>query len=219
MPKGELEQSSSELSRALRAHMQALSKGVQPINTVGDQAALDLFEEWCALCSGRDEMITALLEDRKGAPLQVCADALKLGCYPPPWAVQALVETIQSYVLMAVNLEGEDGAGSRVDPSQIRRLEAFLFDDVPKGKTVIGHLRSLDHVYEEFCLFAKFDAEFGFSDESTLKGCISKFLSETKRDEDPDTFERGLRLWARKSESGRQVYSGLKDLIAENSRG
>ena len=224
MPKGTLDRSSTELSEALKDHMQALFSEELPIKTVGDQSMFDLIEEWESLSWGRDSATQSLIDEYVGSPLETCAFALELGVYPPPWAIQALVDTIQGYMLMATQLREEDDSGSPVDPSQITRLESFLFDEVPKGKTVIGYLRSSHHDHVQFCSFSSLELAFlSLSSEvlstQTLKSLIVKYLSEQNRNDDPDSFERALRLWAGRSESNKQKLDLLQRLLAENSRG
>ena len=219
MPKGTLDRSSTALSKILKDHMQALSSEELPIRTVGDQSMFDLIEEWDSLCRERRPAIQSLIDDRAGSPLEVCASALELGVYPPPWAIQALVETIQDYMLMAVHMKTDDGSDTPVDPSQITRLESFLFDEVPNGKTVIGHFRSMDSRYAEFCLFAQFQADLSSPDGSSLNECITKYLSDRGTVEQVESFERGLRMWSNKNELNTRVYNRLKCSLAEKSRG
>ena len=219
MPRGELKRSSADQSKYLEQKMRALENGDREVKTVGDQALLCLVSEWRTLNAQRDEMTEKVINDWRGSPLEICSLASELGCYPPPWAFKALVETIQDYMSMAVNLKKDDGTGVPVDPSEIIRLESFLYDSIPSGKTVIGQLRSMDGIYEHFCLVARFEVEFELKEKSSLKACVEKFLSDYSRDDDPDSFQRGLRVWSEKSESNKKTYENLRNLIAEKSRG
>ena len=222
MPKGTLDRSSTELSEALKDHMQALFSEALPIRTVGDQSMFDLIEEWDSLCRERHSATQSLIDNEVGSPLEICAFALELGVYPPPWAIQALVETIQDYLLMTTHLRLEDDTDKPVDPSQITRLESFLVDDVPNGKTVIGYLRSSDHDHAQFCSFSSLGLAALASEvpsKQTLKSLIIGYLSKFNRSDDPDSFERALRLWAERSESNKQKFDRLQSLLAEKSRG
>ena len=219
MPLGELKRNSVDQSEYLKEKMRALENGDLEVKTVGDQAMLELMSEWRTLSALRDEVFEKVINDKQGSPLEICSLALEVGCYPPPWAIQALVETIQDYMSMAVNLKKDDGTGVPVDPSEIIRLESFLYYSITSGKTVIGQLRSMDGIYEHFCLVARFEVEFELKEKSSLKACVEKFLLDTSRNEDPDSFQRGLRIWAGKSESNKKSYERLRSLIAEKSRG
>lgn len=219
MPRGELQRNSVDQSKYLEQKMRALENGDREVKTVGDQALLSLVSEWRTLNALRDEMTEKVINDWRGSPLEICSLALEVGCYPPPWAIQALVETIQDYMLMAVNVKKDDGSGVPADPSEITRLESFLYDGVPLGKTAIGHMRSMDRVYDFFCLVSQFRVEFESAGKESLKACVEKFLLDTSRNEDPDSFQRGLRIWAGKSDLNKKSYERLRSLIAEKSRG
>ena len=219
MPKGELKRNSADQAKYLEQKMYAFENGDREVKTVGDQALLNLVSEWRTLGASRHEMTEKLINDKQGSPLEICSLALKVGCYPPPWAIQALVETIQNYMRMAVSLKKDDGTGLPVAPSEISRLESFLYDAIPSGKTVIGHLRSMDWTYEYFCSVAIFEVGFELTEKKSLKSCVEKFLLDYSRDDDPDSFQRGLRVWAEKSESNKKTYESLRNLIAEKSRG
>jgi len=220
MPKGELGLNSTQLSQLLFCMAEGMKAGAIPAETVGDNSFMTLVSEWEVLTAERREGVQELLDDSSGrSPLEQCAFALELGCYPPPWAVSALVRTIQSYVQMAVHLKSDDGSKAPVDVSQITRLESFLFDGIPNGKTAIGHFRSLDSVFEQFCAFSTLQATYEPSPINTLVGYVEKYLSEAHRNDEPDSFIRLLRVWANKSDDNKAAFERLQAVISEKSRG
>lgn len=215
MPKGDLLFTASELAELYRCQMECLDRSddefVDETRLGAETEAL--WAEWNLLLRNRDGFKPEYDDESAPSALNICQFEVSMGRYPPPWALRALLETIEGYFDMSKYLvERKSEKYVPVQPSEIVRLEEYLVDGALPGQSAISHLRYETKTYGLFCMTVS-AYRFESSSPHTLESSVSDFLNRLKSEVDTASFIRGLREWSKRSDWNNRRYRDMREKL------